>query len=63
MSTLSSATGDLVEAETWYLNWCDYLDPGLAWIDVKDSGRAVTVSALGFDALTRPKSFHLWTGV
>jgi hypothetical protein len=62
MSTLSSATGDLVEAETWYLNWCDYLDPGLAWIDVKDSGRAVTLSALGFDALTRPKLFHPRTG-
>jgi hypothetical protein len=25
---------------------------------VKDSGRGVTLSALGFDALTRPKAIH-----
>jgi acyl-CoA reductase-like NAD-dependent aldehyde dehydrogenase len=53
------AIGDRVETGTWYLNRCDYLDPALAWTGVKDSGRGVTLSALGFRAVTRPKSFHL----
>jgi acyl-CoA reductase-like NAD-dependent aldehyde dehydrogenase len=53
--------GSRVETGTWYLNRCDYLDPALAWTGVKDSGRGVTLSSLGYDALTRPKSFHLRT--
>jgi acyl-CoA reductase-like NAD-dependent aldehyde dehydrogenase len=53
--------GDRVDTGTWYLNRCDYLDPALAWTGVKDSGRGVTLSTLGFHALTRPKSFHLRT--
>jgi acyl-CoA reductase-like NAD-dependent aldehyde dehydrogenase len=53
------ALGDRVETGTWYLNRCDYLDPALAWTGVKDSGRGVSLSALGFRAVTRPKSFHL----
>jgi len=55
------AIGDRVETGTWYLNRCDYLDPALAWTGVKDSGRGVTLSTLGYQALTRPKSFHLRT--
>jgi acyl-CoA reductase-like NAD-dependent aldehyde dehydrogenase len=51
--------GDRVETGTWYMNRCDYLDPALAWTGVKDSGRGCTLSKLGFDAFTRPKSFHL----
>lgn len=51
--------GDAVETGTWFMNRCDYLDPELAWTGVKDSGRGCTLSKLGFDYLTRPKSFHL----
>jgi acyl-CoA reductase-like NAD-dependent aldehyde dehydrogenase len=51
--------GDRVETGTWYLNRCDYLDPALAWTGVKDSGRGCSLSTLGYEALTRPKSFHL----
>ncbi len=51
--------GDLVETGTWYMNRCDYLDPALAWACIKDSGRGCTLSKLGFEAFTRPKSFHL----
>jgi acyl-CoA reductase-like NAD-dependent aldehyde dehydrogenase len=51
--------GDAVETGTWFLNRCDYLDPALAWTGVKDSGRGCSLSRLGYDALTRPKSFHL----
>ncbi|MBK9707285.1 MAG: aldehyde dehydrogenase family protein [Acidobacteria bacterium] len=51
--------GDQIQTGTWYMNRCDYLDPALAWTGVRDSGRGCTLSKLGFDAFTRPKSFHL----
>jgi acyl-CoA reductase-like NAD-dependent aldehyde dehydrogenase len=53
--------GARVETGTWFMNRCDYLDPELAWTGVKDSGRGCTLSRLGYDYLTRPKSFHLRT--
>ena len=43
------------------MNRCDYLDPQLAWAGVKDSGRGCTLSRIGYESLTRPKSFHLRT--
>ena len=51
--------GDRVETGTWFMNRCDYLDPALAWTGVKDSGRGCTLSKLGLETFTRPKSFHL----
>ena len=54
--------GDQVETGTWFMNRCDYLDPALAWTGVKDSGRGCTLSKLGLEAFTRPKSFHLKLG-
>ena len=51
--------GESVETGTWYMNRCDYLDPELAWVGVKDSGRGCSLSTLGYAQLTRPKSFHL----
>ncbi len=53
--------GDQVNTGTWYMNRCDYLDPELAWTGVRDSGRGCTLSVLGYESLTRPKSFHLRT--
>ena len=55
--------GDRIDTGTWFMNRCDYLDPALAWVGVKDSGRGCSLSALGYDYLTRPKSFHLRTAV
>jgi acyl-CoA reductase-like NAD-dependent aldehyde dehydrogenase len=55
--------GDRVETGTWFMNRCDYLDPALAWVGVKDSGRGCTLSVIGYEHLTRPKSFHLRTRV
>jgi acyl-CoA reductase-like NAD-dependent aldehyde dehydrogenase len=52
---------DQVEAGTVYANRCDYLDPMLPWVGVKDSGKGCSLSHLGFRHLTRPKSFHLRT--
>ncbi len=57
------AIGDQVETGTWYMNRCDYVDPALVWTGVKDTGRGVGLSVLGFDAFTRPKSFHLKTSI
>jgi acyl-CoA reductase-like NAD-dependent aldehyde dehydrogenase len=51
--------GPRVETGTWFMNRCDYLDPELAWVGVKDSGRGCSLSTLGYAQLTRPKSFHL----
>ncbi len=56
---VAQALGERVETGTWFLNRCDYLDPHLAWTGVKDSGRGCTLSRLGYEVLTRPKSFHL----
>ncbi len=53
--------GDQLETGTCFLNRCDYLDPALAWTGVKNSGKGCTLSVLGFEAMTRPKSFHLRT--
>ncbi|HEV7431881.1 MAG TPA: aldehyde dehydrogenase family protein [Steroidobacteraceae bacterium] len=53
------ALGDALHTGTVFLNRCDYLDPALAWVGVKDSGRGCTLSVIGYEHLTRPKSFHL----
>jgi acyl-CoA reductase-like NAD-dependent aldehyde dehydrogenase len=50
--------GAQIETGTCFMNRCDYLDPALAWTGVKDSGRGCTLSVVGYESLTRPKSFH-----
>jgi acyl-CoA reductase-like NAD-dependent aldehyde dehydrogenase len=50
--------GARIETGTVFLNRCDYLDPALAWTGVKNSGRGCTLSRVGYEHLTRPKSFH-----
>ena len=46
-----------------FMNRCDYLDPALAWTGVKNSGRGCALSRVGYEQLTRPKSFHLRTAL
>jgi acyl-CoA reductase-like NAD-dependent aldehyde dehydrogenase len=55
----AAAIGDELDTGTVFMNRCDYLDPALAWTGVKNSGRGATLSILGYEHLTRPKSFHL----
>ncbi len=55
--------GSKVETGTWFMNRCDYLDPYLAWTGVKNTGRGCTLSAIGYEQLTRPKSYHLRTKI
>lgn len=47
-----------LETGTVFMNRCDYLDPALPWVGVKDTGRGCSLSKLGFLALSRPKSHH-----
>jgi acyl-CoA reductase-like NAD-dependent aldehyde dehydrogenase len=51
--------GTLIDTGTVFMNRCDYLDPALAWTGVKETGRGATLSRVGYEHLTRPKSFHL----
>ena len=55
--------GDQVATGTVFMNRCDYVDPYLAWTGVKDTGRGAAMSRLGFEAMTRPKSYHLRTTI
>lgn len=57
----AESIGDRIRTGTWFMNRCDYLDPALAWVGIKDSGRGCTLSRIGYEHLTRPKSFHLRT--
>ena len=53
------AIGDRIETGTVFMNRCDYLDPALVWTGVKDTGKGAGLSQIGYDNLTRPKSYHL----
>ncbi|MCK5921167.1 MAG: aldehyde dehydrogenase family protein, partial [Methylococcales bacterium] len=53
--------GQRVQTGTFFINRCDYLDPDLAWTGIKNSGHGCTLSVMGFESLTRPKSFHIKT--
>lgn len=53
--------GARLNVGTVFMNRCDYLDPALGWTGTGDTGRGVTLSALGYDHLTRPMSFNLRT--
>lgn len=55
------ALGAQVRTGTFFMNRCDYLDPALAWTGVKNTGRGVSLSAIGYEQLTQAKSFHLRT--
>jgi acyl-CoA reductase-like NAD-dependent aldehyde dehydrogenase len=55
----AQAIGHRIETGTVFMNRCDYVDPTLVWTGVKDTGSGIALSQLGFNAYTRPKSFHL----
>ncbi|KAJ3009890.1 hypothetical protein HKX48_007681 [Thoreauomyces humboldtii] len=45
---VAALLADEIQTGTVFLNRCDYLDPALPWKGVKDSGRGVTLSAIGY---------------
>lgn len=57
------AISEQLNTGTCFMNRCDYLDPALSWIGVKNSGRGVSLSEVAYERLTRPKSFHLRTKI
>ena len=48
-----------IETGTVFMNRADYLDPALCWTGCKDTGKGGSLSVIGFQNLTRPKSYHL----
>ncbi|HEX5056277.1 MAG TPA: aldehyde dehydrogenase family protein [Gammaproteobacteria bacterium] len=59
----ATSLGAQLQTGTVFMNRCDYLDPELAWVGVKQSGRGCALSKLGYQQLTRPKSYHLKTAI
>ena len=55
----AAAIGAELETGTVFMNRADYLDPGLCWTGCKNTGRGGALSVIGFQNLTRPKSYHL----
>jgi acyl-CoA reductase-like NAD-dependent aldehyde dehydrogenase len=55
----AASIGDRVETGLVFMNRCDYVDPGLVWTGVKDTGKGGAMGLIGYDNLTRPKGFHL----
>ena len=51
--------GNKVNTGTLFMNRCDYLDPGLSWTGVKETGKGCSLSEIAYEHLTKPKSFHL----
>jgi len=51
--------GSQIETGTFFMNRCDFLDPALPWVGVKDSGKGCTLSTIGIQQLTRPKGYNL----
>lgn len=52
------AVGKKIDTGTVFLNRADYLDPAVCWTGCKDTGRGAALSPLGFQAVTRPRSYH-----
>ena len=55
---IAEQLGNQLEVGTVFMNRCDYLDPALAWTGVKNTGRGVSLSQLGYAQMTQAKSFH-----
>lgn len=55
----AARVGRELETGTVFMNRADYLDPALCWTGCKNTGRGGALSVIGFQNLTRPKSYHL----
>ncbi|MGD1977518.1 MAG: aldehyde dehydrogenase family protein, partial [Gammaproteobacteria bacterium] len=54
----AASIGARIETGTVFMNRADYLDPALCWTGCKDTGRGGSLSVIGYQNLTRPKSYH-----
>ncbi len=48
----AASIGDRIETGTVFMNRCDYVDPGLVWTGVKDTGKGGALSSVGYENLT-----------
>ncbi|MCV6601941.1 MAG: aldehyde dehydrogenase family protein [Cohaesibacter sp.] len=55
----AASIGAQIETGTIFMNRADYLDPALCWTGCKNTGRGGALSVIGYQNLTRPKSYHL----
>ena len=55
----AATIGEQIETGTVFMNRADYLDPALCWTGCKQTGRGGALSVIGYQNLTRPKSYHL----
>jgi acyl-CoA reductase-like NAD-dependent aldehyde dehydrogenase len=51
--------GAQIQTGTIFMNRADYLDPSLCWTGCKNTGRGGSLSLIGYQNLTRPKSYHM----
>ncbi len=58
-SNRAAEIGTQIETGTVFMNRADYLDPALCWTGCKQTGRGGALSVIGYQNLTRPKSYHL----
>ncbi len=57
--TAAIRIGAQIETGTFFMNACKIITPTLAWTGVKQSGIGFTLSRMGYQLFTRPKSFYL----
>lgn len=57
-SERAEGLGRQLDVGTVFMNRCDFLDPFLPWSGRRDSGKGVSLSALGFTQFLRPKSYN-----
>ena len=62
--TAAIAIGEQVETGTWFMNRCRLPGPGTC-LDRRQGFRTGlhALSCIGYEQLTRPKSFHLRTAI
>jgi len=58
-SERAASIGAQTETGTVFMNRADYVDPALCWTGCKNTGRGGSLSVIGYQSLTRPKSYHL----
>ena len=57
-ATRAARIGRQIDTGTVFQNRADYIDPAVCWTGCKDTGRGAAMSVLGYQAVTRPRSYH-----
>ena len=57
-SDRAARIGRQIDTGTVFQNRADYIDPAVCWTGCKDTGRGAAMSVLGYQAVTRPRSYH-----